>query len=124
MFVFFVFCEVIIKINLVVLLFFQGKLVKHFGDQLLAKKRIAPGNLPADCQGPSLKLWLQVVGLSVRTVQGICTRVSSLDSLKDRSDVELRGLLNDYQANEEETRRLTKALQQLKRYTGWKQAQS
>lgn len=92
--------------------------MKHFGDQLIAKKRISPENLPPDCQGPSLKLWLQVVGLTVRIIQGICNRVSSLDSLKDRSDQEIRVLMNEHQANEEEVRRLTKAIQQLKRYTG------
>lgn len=98
--------------------FKKGKLVKHFGDQLVAKRRIAPENLPPDCQGPSLKLWLQVVGLSARITQGICNRVGSLDSLKDRSEGEIRAILNEHQANEEETRRLTRALYQLKRYTG------
>ncbi|CAL8071369.1 unnamed protein product [Orchesella dallaii] len=95
----------------------EGKLVKHFGDQLIAKKCIAPENLPPDCQGPSLKLWLQVVGVSGRIIQGICGRYVSLESLKDRSEQEIRALMNDYQSNEEETRRLTRALQQLKRYT-------
>lgn len=46
----------------------ESKLVKHFGDQLIAKKRISPENLPIDCKGPSLKLWLEVVGLTTRVI--------------------------------------------------------
>ena len=50
---------------------FQGKLVKLFSDQLQAKKRISPQNLPHEFQNRSLKLWLQVVGLTSKLNQVI-----------------------------------------------------
>ncbi|XP_035708630.1 kinase suppressor of Ras 2 isoform X1 [Folsomia candida] len=95
----------------------EGKLVKMFSDQLVAKKMISTQNLPPEFQTRSLRLWLQVVGLTSKLTQGICNRAASLESLKERSDHEIRNLMAEHHANDEETRRLTRALQNLKRYT-------
>ncbi|CAG7725228.1 unnamed protein product [Allacma fusca] len=96
----------------------EGKLIKLFSNQLMAKNRIPAESLPYEYQLiPSLKLWLQVVGLTADLIKEICSRVRCLESLKERSEQDVRSLMTDCHANEEETRRLTKALYNLRRYT-------
>lgn len=67
---------------------------------------------------PSLPQWLQVVGLSKESIQGVCQKVTSLDELKQKSEHELRTILNEKNARPEELGRLHRALHNLCRYTG------
>lgn len=43
--------------------------MKMFSDQLVAKKMISTQNLPPEFQTRSLRLWLQVVGLTSKLTQ-------------------------------------------------------
>ncbi|CAF4933835.1 unnamed protein product [Pieris macdunnoughi] len=93
----------------------EGKLVKHFSRQLVIK-----ANFGEELQGelrdvPSLRQWLRVVGLSVDAIEAVCSRVSSLEALRDRSEHELRAILCG--ARDEEVRRLGRAMQRLRSYT-------
>ncbi|XP_047991418.1 LOW QUALITY PROTEIN: kinase suppressor of Ras 2-like [Leguminivora glycinivorella] len=92
----------------------EGKLLKHFAKQLKIKERFEE-ILPQLNDIPCLRQWLRVVGLSEQAIQQICLRVSTLDSLRDRSDSELRGWL--VSVREEEWKRLCRAMNRLRAYT-------
>lgn len=67
---------------------------------------------------PSLTQWLQVVGLGKGSIMGLCQKISSVEELQEKSEHELRTILNDKGARPEELSRLCRALHNLKRYTG------
>lgn len=67
---------------------------------------------------PSLTQWLQVVGLSLNSIQGLCQKISSVEELQEKSEHELRTILTERNAKVEEHSRLCRALHNLKRYTG------
>ncbi|EFA08276.1 kinase suppressor of Ras 2 isoform X1 [Tribolium castaneum] len=92
----------------------EGKLIKLFSDQLIKKLALRSGG--AD-QIPSLIQWLQVVGLSGNSIQGLCQKISTVEELQEKSEHELRTILNDRGARPEELSRLCRALHNLKRYT-------
>ncbi|XP_063536688.1 kinase suppressor of Ras 2 [Cydia strobilella] len=92
----------------------EGKLLKHFAKQLKIKERFEE-ILPQLNDIPCLRQWLRVVGLSEIAIQQICLRVSTLDSLRDRSDSELRGWL--VSVREEEWKRLCRAMNRLRAYS-------
>ncbi|XP_049873654.1 kinase suppressor of Ras 2 isoform X2 [Pectinophora gossypiella] len=92
----------------------EGKLVKHFSRQLVTKARFGE-ELQRQLAGvPRLAQWLRVVGLSQESIEAICSRVPSLEALRERSDYELRALLAG--ARDEEQRRLCRAMQRLRAY--------
>lgn len=93
----------------------QGKLIKLFSKQLVVKSRLREDDLN---NIPSLSQWLQVVGLSKESIQGICQKVTSLEELKQKPEHELRTILNEKNARPEEFGRLNRALYNLCRYTG------
>ncbi|XP_026327693.1 kinase suppressor of Ras 2 [Hyposmocoma kahamanoa] len=93
----------------------SGKLVKHFSRQLVTKARFGEELQRELASVPCLPQWLRVVGLSQEAIEAVCTRVSSLEALRERSDHELRALLAG--AREEEQRRLCRAMQRLRAYT-------
>lgn len=94
---------------------FQGKLIKLFSDQLVTKLKLKNG---CDEHIPSLTQWLQVVGLGKGSIMGLCQKISSVEELQEKSEHELRTILNDKGARPEELSRLCRALHNLKRYTG------
>lgn len=96
----------------------EGKLIKLFSRQLVTKSKLRDENLPLEIKLlPSLKQWLQVVGLSPESVKGVCQRIVSLEALQEKSDHEIRIILLEKNAREEEVRRLNRALHNLKKYT-------
>ncbi|XP_025832315.1 kinase suppressor of Ras 2 [Agrilus planipennis] len=92
----------------------EGKLIKLFSNQLVTKSKLKTGDLK---HIPSLTQWLQVVGLGKNSIQGLCHRISSVEELQEKSEHELRTILNDRNARPEELSRLCRALHNLKRYT-------
>ncbi|KAJ8959074.1 hypothetical protein NQ318_022330 [Aromia moschata] len=66
---------------------------------------------------PSLRQWLQVVGLGKASIVGLCQKISSVEELQEKSEHELRTILNEKGARPEELSRLFRALHNLKRYT-------
>lgn len=91
----------------------EGKLIKLYALQLTTKAK-----LPSERKHvPSLEQWLQVVGLSPESVRGVCQKVVTLEALQDKSEHELRNILSERNAREEEVRRLSRALHNLKKYT-------
>ncbi|PNF39105.1 hypothetical protein B7P43_G04148 [Cryptotermes secundus] len=96
----------------------EGKLIKLFARQLMTKAKLQDDILPSERKHvPSLEQWLQVVGLSAESIQGVCQRVGTLEALQERSEHELRNILSERNAREEEVRRLNRALHNLKKYT-------
>ncbi|XP_042208494.1 kinase suppressor of Ras 2-like isoform X3 [Homarus americanus] len=97
----------------------EGKLVKLFSLQLVTKRHLPTGvPLPLELQlYPSLKQWLQVVGLCKDSVNGMCQRVSTLEGLLEKRENELRNILSDYGADRSEAHKLARAMHNLKRYT-------
>ncbi|XP_028176631.1 kinase suppressor of Ras 2 [Ostrinia furnacalis] len=93
----------------------EGKLVKHFSRQLFIKARFGEELQRELRDVPCLAQWLRVVGLSPEAIEAICTRVGSLEELRERSDHELRALLAG--ARDEEVRRLCRAMHRLTTYT-------
>ncbi|EFX69435.1 hypothetical protein DAPPUDRAFT_329047 [Daphnia pulex] len=96
----------------------EGKLVKLFSKQLVAKAKIPIEGLPYEVKNiPSIKQWLQVVGISQPSVETLCAKFQSLESLQELSDHEIKRIFNECSAKEDEYRRLIRALQSVKRYT-------
>lgn len=93
--------------------------MKLFSLQLVTKRQLPPGiPLPKELQQyPSLKQWLQVVGLCKDSVNGMCQRVSSLEALLEKRESELRNILSEYGADRSEAHKLARAMHNLKRYT-------
>ncbi|KAI5719107.1 hypothetical protein M8J76_005221 [Diaphorina citri] len=99
----------------------EGKLIKLFSRQLVTKAKLGlVGGVP------SLRQWLQVVGLSPDSISKLCARISTLEHLRDRSEAEIRNILTSPVSPpgedvagtcDEELRRLTHALHNLKHYT-------
>ncbi|XP_068211668.1 kinase suppressor of Ras 1-like isoform X3 [Palaemon carinicauda] len=97
----------------------EGKLVKLFSLQLVTKRHLPSGvPLPKELQlYPSLKQWLQVVGLCKDSVNGLCQRVATLEALLEKRENELRNILSEYGADRSEAHKLARAMHNLKRYT-------
>ncbi|XP_046390732.1 kinase suppressor of Ras 2 [Ischnura elegans] len=95
----------------------EGKLIKLFSRQLVAKARLKEEKLRQEMNVPSLKQWLQVVGLGPNSIVGICMKVASLEALQEKSDHEVRNILKEHCVKEEELQRLSRALHNLRRYT-------
>lgn len=116
----------------------EGKLIKLFSRQLVTKAKLGLHIDPVTDALPSLRQWLQVVGLGAESVDKLCMRLTSLEALQERSDAEIRTVLtgghrlitenclwntsgengaNPSPSCEEELRRLTHALHNLKHYT-------
>ncbi|XP_063222865.1 kinase suppressor of Ras 2 [Bacillus rossius redtenbacheri] len=96
----------------------EGKLIKLYSRQLVTKAKLPEESLPSEMRHfPSLRQWLQVVGLSPESVHTVCQSVGSLEALQEKTDRELCGLLGARHAREEEARRLGRALHNLRKYT-------
>nr|CAI5823630.1 unnamed protein product [Callosobruchus analis] len=93
----------------------EGKLIKLFSDQLVTKQKLK--NCHQDEHIPSLTQWLQVVGLSKSSITGLCQKIASVEELQEKSEHELRAILTDKGARQEELNKLFRALHNLKRYT-------
>ena len=103
----------------------EGKLIKHFSKQLATRASLTPKQHAcvetSISSYPSLSQWLAVVGISKDSAAAVETKVSSVDVLKDKTDSELHRmlLLRSMSATQrqEDLRRLSKAIQHLKKYT-------
>jgi len=96
----------------------EGKLVKLFSKQLVAKAKIATEGLPPEVRNiPSVKQWLQVVGVSQVSVEALCGKFQSLETLQDLDDHEIKRSFNECGAKEDELRRLIRARQNIRKYT-------
>lgn len=96
----------------------EGKLIKLFSRQLVNKARLPQDSLPTEIRNiPKLTQWLQVVGLSEDVIKGVAQKVLTLESLQEKSEHELRIMLKERNAREEDVRRLIRALHNLRRYT-------
>lgn len=85
----------------------------------MAKAKIVTEGLPAEVRNiPSVKQWLQVVGISQVSVEALCGKFQSLEALQDLADHEIKRSFNECGAKEDELRRLIRALQNIKKYTG------
>ncbi|XP_017778982.1 PREDICTED: kinase suppressor of Ras 2 isoform X2 [Nicrophorus vespilloides] len=92
----------------------EGKLVKMFSNQLVTKSKLHTMEKP---QLPSLTQWLKVVGLSVSSIQGLCQRIQSIEELQEKTEHELKNILNEKGTAMDDAKHLCKALYNLKRYT-------
>ncbi|XP_037948875.1 kinase suppressor of Ras 1 isoform X2 [Teleopsis dalmanni] len=97
----------------------EAKLVRMFSELLVTKarlnERIPATGLP-HTTGSELKQWLRVVGLSQESLNVCLTRLSTLEQLMEQTDDELKQILcNNPNYREEEVRRLTRAMQNLKK---------
>ncbi|KAJ8722313.1 hypothetical protein PYW08_004715 [Mythimna loreyi] len=92
----------------------EGKLVKHFSRQLVIKASFGEELRRELGDVPCLAQWLRVVGLSPDSIEAVCSRVASLETLRERSDHEMRALLAG--ARDEEVLRLCRAMQRLRSY--------
>ncbi|XP_055680895.1 kinase suppressor of Ras 2 [Lutzomyia longipalpis] len=94
----------------------ETKLVKMFTDLLLTKAKLSerlPRGLTAT--GAELRQWLRVVGLSPDSLNVVLQRVSTLETLLEKSELELRAILHDNaNVRDEEVRRLIRAMYNLK----------
>ncbi|XP_059480114.1 kinase suppressor of Ras 2 isoform X2 [Neocloeon triangulifer] len=94
----------------------EGKLVKLFSRQMVGRAQLRePHRAPGHGQS-CLVQWLKVVGLKEDSINGVCRKVYSLEGLRDKSEHEVRLILNEAGLREEETRRLARALRNLRRY--------
>ncbi|KAH8310275.1 hypothetical protein KR044_000424 [Drosophila immigrans] len=102
----------------------ESKLVRYFSELLLTKTRLneripANGLLPHHqaATGSELRQWLRVVGLSPESLQVCLSRLTTLEQTLQLSDEELKQLLANNPSNQldEELRRLTKALHNLRK---------
>ncbi|XP_060803266.1 kinase suppressor of Ras 2 [Amyelois transitella] len=93
----------------------EGKLVKHISQQLNIKAHLGEELLRGLRDVPNLSQWLRVVGLSPESIEAVCSRVPTLEALRQRSDHELGALLPA--ARDEEVRRLCRAMHRLQTYT-------
>ncbi|XP_059610312.1 kinase suppressor of Ras 2 [Phlebotomus argentipes] len=94
----------------------ETKLVKMFTDLLLTKAKLSerlPRGLSAT--GAELHQWLRVVGLSPDSLNVVLQRVSTLETLLEKSELELRAILHDNaNVRDEEVRRFIRAMYNLK----------
>ncbi|XP_014211484.1 kinase suppressor of Ras 2 isoform X2 [Copidosoma floridanum] len=96
----------------------EGKLIKLYSKQLVTKEKLVNESLSTEMeQFPSLKQWLQVVGLTPESIQLVCSKTSTLEALKEKSEHELGSLLGKNSTqHKEELRRLCRALCNLRCY--------
>lgn len=103
----------------------EGKLIKHFSQQLATKAALnSQKNCDASVIGhyPNLQQWLKVVGITKESADILENRVRSLDSLKEKTDSELNRVLLQAprltsSQRQEDLRRMSRALQNLRKYT-------
>lgn len=89
----------------------ETKLVRMFCELLLTRQNLPDGTeIPAS--NDDLRQWLRVVGLSKQTINTVIQHVSTLETLLKMNETELCAMLTN---NQEETRRLTNAINNLKR---------
>lgn len=58
------------------------------------------------------------MGISQPSIESLCTKFQSLESLQELTDREIKKNFFECGAKEDEYRRLIRALQSIKRYTG------
>ncbi|RXG61974.1 Kinase suppressor of Ras 1 [Armadillidium vulgare] len=97
----------------------EEKLVKLFSMQLVTKQKLPQGTpIPPELQiYPSLRQWLEVVGLKKEVVEGLCSELSSLENLLEKDDNELTTLLCKYGSNTLDIGKLIRSVGNLKKYT-------
>jgi kinase suppressor of Ras 2 len=90
----------------------ESKLVRLFCDLLLTRQQLS--ETPAS--NDDLRQWLRVVGLNLQTINAVMQHVNTLETLLKLNDDELCAILTNSQGMQnEETRRLVCAINNLKR---------
>ncbi|XP_023215150.1 kinase suppressor of Ras 1-like isoform X2 [Centruroides sculpturatus] len=96
----------------------ESKLIKLFSRQLIAKYKCPNREALKELeQYPRLRLWLQVVGLSLKCIEGISQEIETMDELLRMSEHNLKEIMHKVNARDEEIRRMLIALRNLKTYT-------
>ncbi|XKL63629.1 hypothetical protein PGB90_005993 [Kerria lacca] len=96
----------------------EGKLIKLFSRQYvnIIKLRQKYDTTPSNLRNtPSLEQWLQVVGLCTKCIQRTCTKLKTMENLLENSQYLLEDIFLECAQFDEECRRLTTALKNLKR---------
>lgn len=93
----------------------QSKLIRQFSRQLVAKRK-CPDHLSTY---PQLKKWLEVVGLTPRTIKALTECLNSFDDLLKCDDLvvdesRIKTTMKSAQADEDETRKIITAIRNLK----------
>ncbi|EEC03294.1 kinase suppressor of Ras (KSR), putative, partial [Ixodes scapularis] len=97
----------------------ETKLIKLFSRQVVAKKKYAGTENANELQHyPKLVLWLKVVGLSAKSIEGLSNKLTTFDDMLEKPEQEVKGFLSAVNAREEEKRRFLIAMRNLKAYTG------
>jgi kinase suppressor of Ras 2 len=90
----------------------ESKLVRLFCDLLLTRQQLSETPATND----DLRQWLRVVGLNLHTINAVMQHVNTLETLLKLNDDELCAILTNSQGiQNEETRRLVCAINNLKR---------
>lgn len=96
----------------------ETKLIKLFSRQVVAKKKYSGTENVAELQHyPKLLLWLKVVGLSAKSIEGLSNKLTTFDDMLEKPEQEVKEFLSAVNAREEEKRRFLIAMRNLKAYT-------
>lgn len=105
----------------------ESKLVRMFCELLLNRQNMSSSSLTDErleinssttCNNDDLRQWLRVVGLSQQTINAVIQHVNSLETLLKMNDDDICAILTSNHVNvqTEEVRRLSCAINNLKRY--------
>nr|CAB3260089.1 kinase suppressor of Ras 2 [Phallusia mammillata] len=93
----------------------EGKLIKHFCQQLDTKLRIPSSDVDIP-EYPSLSKWLNVVGVSSLLAKGLQMQCRSVEDLLNLTDKQLQNVISEIGGNAEDDRKLISSLKQLKQF--------
>ncbi|XP_076815863.1 uncharacterized protein LOC143461846 isoform X2 [Clavelina lepadiformis] len=95
----------------------EGKLIKHFSEQLDAKTKVMTGDWLAELQRyPSVSKWLAVVGVSSLLANALKSQGRSVEELLQLSKHQLRAIVIELGGDSEDNRKLGSSLTQLKQF--------
>uniref|UniRef100_H2XK39 Protein kinase domain-containing protein n=1 Tax=Ciona intestinalis TaxID=7719 RepID=H2XK39_CIOIN len=94
----------------------EGKLIKHFCQQLDTKSRYRGKRSSEFHDYPSLSKWLTVVGVSSLLADGLKLQRSSVEILLNLSDRQLQNIVMEIGGNSEDDRKLISSLKQLRKF--------
>ncbi|XP_064650252.1 kinase suppressor of Ras 2-like isoform X4 [Lineus longissimus] len=93
----------------------EGKLISLFSQQLVAKSKVHPDNMPPVLQEyPRVQLFLNILGINKDVIAMVALKQISLESLLEKTEEEVEILLKRLGADDDQVCRLNTALQKLK----------
>ena len=93
------------------------KLIKLFSKILVGKRNTGKPDEPELKDYPQLEQWLKVVGLAPKTIKALVEALNCFEDQLSLPDNELKQILDDAHADEDEFRKLQTAIKNLKTYT-------